>query len=88
MILQLYTAKAAAEEGGPPFGYKAVKSKQHVYFFYDPELCPQGVSDSRLAEHIEQIKVRMCQARASLTPAVLIAFAHTAGYAGLYFEVG
>ena len=60
---KLFATTTTASDG-VTFGHKAVKSKQHVYFLYDPQRYPEGLINAELCTAFAEMKVRsICAAR-------------------------
>ena len=49
------TSTANAPGAGPGFGYKTVKSKAQIYFYFDPQRFPQGREDPQVASALQRL---------------------------------
>ena len=47
------TSTTNSPSTGPGFGYKTVKSKAQIYFYYDPARFPEGKEDTQVASAIQ-----------------------------------
>ena len=53
--IKLFVTKSEnAPSTGPGFGYKTVKSKAQIYFYYDPARFPQGREDPQVASALQR----------------------------------
>jgi hypothetical protein len=48
------TSTTNSPSTGPGFGYKTVKSKAQIYFYYDPARFPEGKEDPQVASAIQR----------------------------------
>ena len=48
------TSTTNSPSTGPGFGYKTVKSKAQIYFYYDPARFPEGKEDTQVASAIQR----------------------------------
>ena len=49
------TSTPNAPASGPGFGYKTVKSKAQVYFYYDPQRFPDGRDNPHVASALQRL---------------------------------
>jgi hypothetical protein len=59
-VIKLFlTSTANAPASGPGFGYKTVKSKAQVYFYYDPQRFPEGRENPQVASALQRLADEM-----------------------------
>ena len=53
------TSTSSAPAVGPGFGYKTVKSKAQIYFYYDPVRFPEGRENPQVASALQRLMDEM-----------------------------
>jgi hypothetical protein len=55
-VIKLFlTSTSSAPASGPGYGYKTVKSKAQIYFYYDPVRFPEGREAPKVASALQRI---------------------------------
>ena len=59
-VIKLFlTSTSSAPAAGPGFGYKTVKSKAQIYFYYDPARFPEGRENPQVASALQRLADEM-----------------------------